>query len=1152
MRIRFPARLKGINVHLNKLTPTQLAAHLACVHYTQLERQRRAGELSVDLSVDPRLEAMRQRGDQHEKAYLESLRHAGWTVFDLTNNKDPAATVEAMRKGYRAISQATLANPWFTGVADVLIRVDTPSALGSYSYEPLDTKLSRETKAGAILQLCTYSEMLGAMQGADPIHFRVATPKREEHFRLADFSAYYRFVRERLRVAAAATPAPQTYPDPVSHCDICAYWKVCDQRRRSDDHPSLIADIRSAHVREFQRQHIRTLAAVAQSEGHLPERPAKGSASTFLRLGHQAKLQVQARTTGMTPIDFLPVEPSRGLQRLPTPSIGDVYLDFEGDPFVGDCGLEYLTGFSARDPSGAMLFEQLWAFDSSSEKTACERFIDFVVARLQQYPDLHVYHFGSYEPSVLKRLCARYATRGEELDRLLRGGRLIDLHSVVREALRIGIERYGLKELEPLHFHKRLVDLRDAALARRDLELALELGQVALISPEMRERVAAYNRDDCLSTEALHRWVETQRSQLVERGHTLSRPPLVREQPSAEVSERDQKIETLKSALTAGLPLDPIARSPEEAGRALLASMLGYFRQEEKNGWWEFFRLRDLVPEEHLDEREMLGSMQFVEALPKQGKERNARHRYAFPAQDTAIDAGDRVFFTKADELNAEGKSTSMTVAEMDIAGGTVVFSVSKVAADRQPKSVFREQVIDSRPLETALLTLAESVLATGFSSSGPFAAACDLLLRNTPRLQQQTNGPLRRPGESALDAAMRLCAGLNHGVLPVQGPPGSGKTYVGARVIASLAGAGKKVGVTAVSHKVIDNLLEEIRDCSRQGGQTTRLIHKHDEDAPDGIEYVKTAREALGSVASHAVVGGTVWLWAADDAASILDYLFIDEAGQMSLAHALAAARSARNVVLLGDPQQLEQPIKGAHPEGADVAALVHILGRDQATLRDEQGLFLDRTYRLHPEICRFTSELYYENRLLPIDGLAQQKLGKGVAFAGSGLFLVEVEHEGNQAQSNEEVATVVSIVRHLLASGATWTNRDGRTQALQPDDVLIVAPYNAQVSALRRELSLIGVRRVGTVDKFQGQEAPVVVYSCTASSYQDAPRGMAFLYDPHRFNVATSRAQAAVIVVASPRLFEPECKTPDQMKWANGLCRYRELAKPIDSFAA
>ncbi len=1083
---------------------------------------------------------MRERGAEHERAYIERLRHAGSSTVDLRQSKDPRATLAAMREGAQVIVQAPLGNDDFAGIADVLLRVELPSTLGAYSYEPVDTKLARETRAGTILQLCTYCEMLAAMQGGEPLRFHVVTPMKEEAYRTADFAAYFRLIRSRLRSAVTEVPAPQTYPDPVAHCDVCNYWKHCDDHRRRDDHPSLIADIRSAHTREFQRQGIPTLAAIAECEGRLPAEPARGSSSTFARLGHQAKLQLQARSQPLPPVDALPLELGRGLQRLPEPSPGDVYLDFEGDPFVGDHGLEYLTGYARRDAQGAIRVEQHWAFDPAAEKAACEQFIDFVMQRFEAHPALYIYHFGAYEPSALKRLCARHATRGEALDRLLRGGCFVDLHAVVREAFRIGVERYGLKELEPLHEFGRKLDLRDAALARRDLELAIELGDGERITEELKAQVAAYNGEDCLSTEALQRWVEGKRSEAIAAGQEIARPAAAESEPSDQVNERDQRIGSLQAALTSDLPANPAERTPEQAAQALLASMLGYCRQEEKNAWWEFFRLRDLPVAEQLEEREMLAGLQFVEVMPKQGRERNARHRYSFSPQDTAIDVGDQVVFTKAEDPVLEGPGTTLKVADIDLAASTVVFSVGGKAANARPTAVFRHQVVSCKPIENALLSFAESVRDHGFQTSGPYAAASQLLLRRPPRRLQGAAGPLKGLGEPVLDAAKRVCTELDGGVLPIQGPPGSGKTFVGARVIAELART-NRVGVTAVSHKVIDNLLEEVRDCAPHGA--LRLVHKHNEDPPHGIEYLNDNADTLNAVREGTVAGATVWLWSSDDAEASLDYLFIDEAGQMALAHALAAARSARNVVLLGDPQQLEQPTKGAHPDGADVAALVHVLGKHRATLADDQGLFLDRTYRLHPDICAFTSELYYEDRLRSIDELERQRLEGDTPFAGAGLFLVEVPHEGNQSRSNEEIDVVARIVRHLLA-GTPWTDHEGRTRPLEPSDVLVVAPYNAQVSALRRTLAPLGVTRVGTVDKFQGQEAAIVIYSCTASSPQDAPRGMAFLYDPHRFNVATSRARGAVIVVASPALFEPDCRTPEQMHWANGLCRYREVA--------
>ena len=365
----------------------------------------------------------------------------------------------------------------------------------------------------------------------------------------------------------------------------------------------------------------------------------------------------------------------------------------------------------------------------------------------------------------------------------------------------------------------------------------------------------------------------------------------------------------------------------------------------------------------------------------------------------------------------------------------------------------------------------------------------------------------------------LRLCLQLDGGVLPVQGPPGTGKSFTGGHTIAALVAAGHRVGVTAVSHKVIDNLFEKVLEAAAKQQVRVRCLHKHDETAPSGVDYTDDNDQALASIGNGTVVGGTAWLWARGDAEAKLDYLFVDEAGQMSLAQVLAFARATKNLILLGDPQQLEQPQKGTHPDGADVAALTHLLA-GAPTLRADQGLFLAETWRLPPSICAFTSELYYQGRLQPIAGAERQRLsGTGLGEPGSGLWLLEVPHTGNQASSPEEVDAVVALVRTILRPGAVWTDRKGTTVPLGVEHVLVIAPYNAQVGALRRALQPLGVTKVGTVDKFQGQEAPVVLYSCTSSSATDAPRGLGFLYDPHRLNVATSRASGAFVMVASPQ---------------------------------
>ena len=369
--------------------------------------------------------------------------------------------------------------------------------------------------------------------------------------------------------------------------------------------------------------------------------------------------------------------------------------------------------------------------------------------------------------------------------------------------------------------------------------------------------------------------------------------------------------------------------------------------------------------------------------------------------------------------------------------------------------------------------------------------------------------------------------------------------------MICDLVRAGLKVGITAVSHKVIVNLMEGAMKQAAERGQPLRAVHKQSGqyEGSWNIERVNTYPPILRELQSGDIniVGATAWCWSRPDFEQIVDVLIVDEAGQMSLSNVLAVAPAGRSLVLLGDPQQLEQPLQSSHPEGSEVSALFHLLAGED-TMPMDKGLFLGETYRLHPEIARFTSEVYYEGRVTARPELVNQAIlpkRDNSPFSGSGLRFVAVAHAGNQARSYEEAEVVKGIVGELL-DGGRWRNKDEHVHPLTPEDILIVAPYNAQVAALTEAVPGLA-HRIGTVDRFQGQEAAVVIYSMTSSSPEDAPRGMEFLYDPHRFNVATSRAMAMCVLVGSPALFEPECRTPRQMKMANGFCMYLELCPDL-----
>jgi hypothetical protein len=448
--------------------------------------------------------------------------------------------------------------------------------------------------------------------------------------------------------------------------------------------------------------------------------------------------------------------------------------------------------------------------------------------------------------------------------------------------------------------------------------------------------------------------------------------------------------------------------------------------------------------------------------------------------------------------------------------------------------------VINDDVLADSLLRLGNDVAAHGWEHAENVAGR-DLLLLTPPDLGGEA---IRLPGETALQAALRLVPKFVRGVLPVQGPPGAGKTYIGARMICGCVEANLRVGVTANSHKVIRNLLEEVAEAADERGLTNLicLAKVTESEAAQGrIQFTTSNSELLNAIGTSCqVAAGTSWLWARPDAVRAVDILFVDEAAQVCLANLLAVSQAAPRIVLLGDPQQLDQPMQGSHPDGTAVSAMDYLLDGQQ-TVPEGRGLFLEETWRLHPQIAAFTSELFYEGRLQSRPGLERQAVISTGHLTGTGQIYVGVDHIGNQNSSPEEARVVCALISELLATRAKWIDRDGHEHFLTLDDILVVAPYNAQVFEIQRRLP---GARVGTVDKFQGQEAPISIYSLTTSSASDAPRGMDFLYSSNRLNVATSRGKCITVLVASPTVFNAACRTPAHIKLTNPFCRFRELA--------
>jgi predicted RecB family nuclease len=1120
-----------------RFSASDLVGHLDCHHLTALGAAVARGAATKPKIWDPVLETLAERGRAHERQYLEKLKESGLSVVEIEGGgiSDPlvARTLEAMRSGAAVIYQAAFLQGVWSGRADILRRVEVASDLGAWSYEVIDAKLARETKGATVLQLSLYSELLAVAQGRVPEHMYVVTPGtgfEPEIYRVAEFAAYYRRVKKGLeQFMEEGGGQTATYPEPNPHCELCAWRVPCDQRRRDDDHLCLVAGITKIQTNELRGHEVSTLATLANVPLPLAWKPERGSAASYERVREQARIQFDGRVAGKPLYEILAVEKDLGLSRLPVPSPGDVFFDLEGDPFVEDGGLEYLFGYAFEE---GLQYVGDWAVSRADEKRVFETFVDFAMARWKDYPDFHIYHYAPYEPSALKRLMGRYASRQEEIDRMLHGQVFVDLLQVVRQGIRASVESYSIKEMEKFFGFNRGTPLKDASRALANIQTALEIGDPEAVTAELKETVTGYNKDDCFSAKALRDWLETIRADLVAKGTVIDRPAPAESETSDDRKEWQKRVDDVVERLTAGIPADVRERTAEQQARWILAHTLDWHGREVKTVWWEYFRLSDLSAEDLLDERASVSGLTMVGAVG--GTKKSPVHRYQFPSQETEFRGGE--------DLHSAGGEKFGSVESISLEQRTIDIKKRMDCADLHPEGVFAHKVIGTKEQAESLMRIGENIADYGFDGSDRYRAARDLLLRHPPRLGTE---PMYREGESPSDTAKRIALHLKGGVLPIQGPPGTGKTHVGARMIATLVKAGKRVGITANSHTVIRRLLDEVVEAAVEVGVSLKCIQKTDKgDATDCISLAKKNADVFDALHGNAqVAAGTAWLWSVPDAQNSVDVLFVDEAAQMSLANVLAVSQAAPNLVLLGDPRQLDQPTQGTHPEGTGVSALDYILDGHQ-TIPSDRGLFLAETWRLHPAICAFTSEVFYENRLVPIPGLDLQEIRSKGRISGSGLRFVPVEHQGNQNSSPEEAEVIRQLVADILESATSWVDRKGVEKAVGLEDILIIAPYNAQVFDLKDK---IPGAKIGTVDKFQGQEAPIVIYSMTTSTHADAPRGMGFLYSLNRLNVATSRAKCLSTLVCSPQLFEPECRTPEQIRMANAFCRYLEMATAL-----
>lgn len=1085
-------------------------------------------------------------------------------------------TLRAMTSGAEVVFQATFFEPTqlpasggtpeigFIGYADFLRR--TPGG----AYEVQDTKLARRAKVTALMQLAAYAEQIERLgvPVSPEVVLILGDGSRSRH-RLANIAPVFRARRARLhsllleRSGAVGTDGARESAPPLAWgadgTTACGRCEVCEPEVLRTRDPLLIAGIRGVQRDRLLDAGFDTIDAVAEA---LPASVAgtlrvEGIAQPALvRLAMQAEVQLGASAGDAPP--YRVIDPL-ALGVIPQPNPGDLFFDFEGDPLYREpgaedtarWGLDYLFGMVDVHER----FTPIWAHDLDAEREALLRFLSFVAERREQHPGMHIYHYAPYERTHLLSIAARHGVGEAEVDRLLREHVLVDLYPIVRAALRIGTRSYSIKKLEPLYMGEQLRDEDGVTSGAQSVTeyaeaSALLHAEAAAQRAEGQRRldaIADYNRYDCVSTLRLRDWLlELATAHGIEPtsdGGSDAPDPM----PKLELSPVAKAL-----AAHANLAEDPAERK----AAALAGSAIDYYQREQKSFWWAHFaRLVDPI-EDWADTRDVLIVDPALSDAghgwqEPQGRERSHRRRLRLRgeiAPGSTLKPGSEAYLLYATPVPFE------TVGAAPGARGARMVRISERLDDGVIVEETRSRDLPEwselpialtpgpPPRAGAQNTAIEewgAALADALDSGRAFSdPVYDIMRRVPPRMiggeeivatssEEALHSAGADPDARTIGAVIATLRRLDRSALAVQGPPGTGKTYLAARVIRTLVERdGWHIGVVAQSHRVVENVLEGVVAAGLSAAQVAKVPQggRLPEGAPDPV-FTVLGKDGHGRfVSGHrqaargSVIGGTAWDFANEARVprGSLDLLVIDEAGQFSLAPTIAASVSAQRLLLLGDPQQLPQVSQGSHPEPVDASALGWLLGEHE-TIEEGTGYFLDETRRMRPELADVVSELAYEGRLHAHPSAAMREItGAGRA----GLVWHPVRHFGNSTSSVEEAEKTVSIARAALEGRLSQPGQLPR--AIGQDDIIVVAAYNAQVECLHEALKSAGLEeiRVGTVDKFQGQEAAVAIVSLAASSGDDVPRGLDFLLMRNRLNVAISRAQWAAHLVSSDRL--------------------------------
>jgi len=1123
-------------------TPTMLKNYLSCPYIVYSEKnQEKLGLIKKERTISDK--ALLAKGNEHEKTVLEELKKKYKVFANLKpsshNNKDKKErikeTLKALKNGADLIYGGYLdLNEW-GGEFDFLVKDKSlKTVFGDYGYEIIDAKNTSKTKADHIVQLGMYSLILNNYQKQFPNHISVALKKSViERFKTKEILEF--FIKNKDKYENfLKTEIDKVKPAQCTFCSFCDWAEECEKIWIKEDNLNQVAGITKIHTRKFDDIGITTFTELAKQDPNKNYKEFKFETSN--KLIRQAKLQYDFKITNKRKVEIIDQKKNllTGFNLLPKPDPGDLMFDMESVPdYIYPDGLEYLLGVSYED-KGKFVYRAFWGHNRDEEKQALIDFFKFLKTHFEKYPNAYIYHYANYELAALNRLTSLHNILNKEFDDYLRAEKFVDLYKVVKQGIMISESSYSLKFVEKFYDYKRTGDVKKAGESVDMYAEWMDTGNKKYL-----DDIELYNKEDVESTLKLRNWLVSirpvtaiwysgQSKKDKDGEEEIEKKIKERRNFEVEFLEYQKKLQAEKNI------------NPEVA--TLLSNLIGFYRREARPDWRLFFDRKTMSHEELINDVDCIGDMKKI-AEPFKEK-RSMVYTYNYPEQDFKLKLDEKVLI--ANEIYFGQKDNAGTIFEIDNKKRIIKL---KKSGDPLPDniSISKGKPRDSSLFESNVLQVIDSIIA----KDNTYKAIVEILKRDIPDIKGVKKGDSIIKKEDFLIEIPKLLLNLNHSYLVLQGPPGTGKTFYSANAIVELLKAGKKIAINANSHKVINNLLLRVEKMAEEkkfdlqgikkssfNEEDTLLNGKYIRDVEDEHEFTK----ALNTKGGY-LFAGTKWNLCKEYYNKKIDYLFVDEAGQITLSDLVAMSPSCKNIVLIGDQMQLGHPSKGVHP-GDSGKSILDFLLENEDTIPEERGIFLNKTHRLHPNINQFISDNFYDSRLITDDKNALRKINfKGKNFKEPGIYYIPVEHDNNSQKSLEECEMIKKLIKEFV--GADFTDKDGKIRKITLQDILIISPFNVQVNYLKSELD--DEAQVGTIDKFQGQEAPITIISMTSSDSDNIPRDRSFFFNRNRLNVAISRSQLISVILFNPKLLETSPRNITEIKLINNFYKLEKFKTTI-----